>query len=210
MRVIQYGFDNDVYHLLVEDRKRWAREARTGFNMQHDLLEMGFTLHYSLGSPAPTPQSRGPEKFMDGIEHLMSQFDRDGIVERLSDGRKIKEQHPGHRAQGGALPFGYRRTVKDLDGSKGLVAVHPTYTSAELAELFSVARSTIYRAIQRAARSRAKQLDGVYFAALGRLPKRGASSRDRAPATGTVLCRQYLDMTLSELGYRGARFDAPK
>jgi DNA invertase Pin-like site-specific DNA recombinase len=57
---------------------------------------------------------------LDGIGHAVAAYDRRVIVARMAAGRQAKSQRdPRSRAQGGKLPYGYRRT------RSGGVAVDP-------------------------------------------------------------------------------------
>jgi DNA invertase Pin-like site-specific DNA recombinase len=115
-----------ITNLLVEDRSRLAREEWAAHGIVHELQELGFTILYADGTAAPTEDSDEMEFAQDSMQHLMSAWERRRIVKRLKAGRRIKEaEHPGHRSQGGKLPFGYRRTPDEPGAVKGLVEVDP-------------------------------------------------------------------------------------
>jgi DNA invertase Pin-like site-specific DNA recombinase len=72
---------------------------------------------------------------LDGIGHTVAAYDRRVIVARMAAGRQAKAQRaPRSRAQGGKLPYGYRRK------RTGDVEVDPE-ASAEVRRAFDLVRN---------------------------------------------------------------------
>lgn len=95
--------------LLVEERTRLARDEFAAHDALRTFEHAGIRVLYadgSNGNGASDPAAR----LLDGIGHAVAAYDRRVIVARMAAGRRAKAQRaPRSRAQGGKLPYGYRR-----------------------------------------------------------------------------------------------------
>ena len=111
-----------------------ARDIAAGLTAREVKLSLGGSVHY------PTdPVGR----LLFNVLAMVAEFESDLIKMRTWEGMKIARAKG--RLRGKKPKLSARQEAH-------LVALHHagTHTSAELAELFSVARSTVYRAIERA------------------------------------------------------------
>lgn len=96
--------------LLVEERTRLARDEFAAYDALKTFAHAGVRVMYADGSNRN--QSSDPAALLlDGFGHLVAAYDRRVIVARMAAGRRATAQRsPRSRAQGGKLPYGYRRT----------------------------------------------------------------------------------------------------
>lgn len=96
--------------LLVEERTRLARDEFAAHDALRTFLHAGIKVLYADGSNA-NGASDPAALLLDGIGHAVAAYDRRVIVARMAAGRQAKaRKSPRSRAQGGKLPYGYRRT----------------------------------------------------------------------------------------------------
>lgn len=127
---LSLAFQHGAGALLLSERSRMARDEFVAFDAERFLAAAGRVALYANGANG----DEGSSRLAGGIEHLMAAEDRRRIVSRLKAGREVKEaQHPGHRAQGGRLPLGYRRT------RSGLVEIDPA-AAEQVREIFDAVR----------------------------------------------------------------------
>jgi DNA invertase Pin-like site-specific DNA recombinase len=127
--------------LVVTKLDRLARSLPDARNIADELTSHGVKLNLGGSVYDPTdPVGR----LLFNVLAMVAEFEADLIRTRTREGMKVA------RAKGRL-----RGKQPKLSRSQEahLVSLHQagSHTSAELAELFSVARSTVYRAIQRAA-----------------------------------------------------------
>lgn len=117
--------------LLVEERTRLARAEYAAFDALNSFERAGIKVLYADGSNgAGDPAAQ----LIDTIGHGLAAYDRRVIVARMAAGRRQKsEREPRSRAQGGRLPYGYRRT------RSGGVEVDPD-AAAEVRRAFELVR----------------------------------------------------------------------
>jgi DNA invertase Pin-like site-specific DNA recombinase len=119
--------------LLVEERTRLARDEFAAHDAIRTFARAGVQVLYADGSNA-SGASDPAGRLLDGIGHAVAAYDRRVIVARMAAGRRAKaERHPRSRAQGGRLPYGYRRS------RSGDVEVDPE-TAAEVRRAFELVR----------------------------------------------------------------------
>lgn len=120
--------------LLVEERTRLARDEYAAHDALRTFAHAGIRALYADGSNA-NGASDPAAMLLDGIGHAVAAYDRRVIVARMAAGRAAKAQRePRSRAQGGRLPYGYRRT------RSGDVEVDPE-TAANVRRAFELVRS---------------------------------------------------------------------
>jgi site-specific DNA recombinase len=96
--------------LLVEERTRLARDEYAAHDALRAFAHAGIRVLYADGSNGKG-SSDPAAMLLDGIGHAVAAYDRRVIVARMAAGRSSKAQKkPRSRAQGGKLPYGYRRT----------------------------------------------------------------------------------------------------
>jgi DNA invertase Pin-like site-specific DNA recombinase len=117
--------------LLVEERTRLARDEYAAYDALRSFATARVKMLYADGSNgADDPAAL----LLDGIGHAVAAYDRRVIVARMAAGRRAKaEREPRSRAQGGRLPYGYRRT------RTGGVEVDPD-AAAEVRRAFELVR----------------------------------------------------------------------
>ena len=94
--------------LLVEERTRLARDEYAAYDALRSFATAGVKVLYADGSNGASDPAA---LLLDSIGHSIAAYDRRVIVARMAAGRKAKaEREPRSRAQGGRLPYGYRRT----------------------------------------------------------------------------------------------------
>lgn len=120
--------------LLVEERTRLARDEYAAHDALRTFARAGVHVLYADGSNGTTA-SDPAARLLDGIGHAVAAYDRRVIVARMAAGRRAKGQRePRSRAQGGKLPYGYRRT------RSGGVEVDPE-TASEVVRAFALVRA---------------------------------------------------------------------
>jgi|ERR1035437_224607 DNA invertase Pin-like site-specific DNA recombinase len=109
--------------LLVEERTRLARDEYAAHDALRTFAHAGVRVLYADGSSG-NGSSDPAALLLDGIGHAVAAYDRRVIVARMAAGRQAKAQrHPRSRAQGGQLPYGYRRSRSgDVEGDPGRAA----------------------------------------------------------------------------------------
>lgn len=96
--------------LLVEERTRLARDEFVAHDALRTFGTAGVHVVYADGSNG-NGASDPAALLLDGIGHAVAAYDRRVVVARMAAGRTIKaDREPRSRAQGGKLPFGYRRS----------------------------------------------------------------------------------------------------
>ena len=96
--------------LLVEERTRLARDEYAAHDALRTFAHAGIGVLYADGSNG-NGASDPAAMLLDGIGHAVAAYDRRVIVARMAAGRQAKAQRdPRSRAQGGKLPYGYRRS----------------------------------------------------------------------------------------------------
>ncbi|HLI76843.1 MAG TPA: recombinase family protein [Acidobacteriaceae bacterium] len=96
--------------LLVEERTRLARDEYAAHDALRTFAHAGVRVMYADGSNG-NGSSDPATMLLDGIGHAVAAYDRRVIVARMAAGRRAKAQRsPRSRAQGGKLPYGYRRS----------------------------------------------------------------------------------------------------
>ena len=125
--------------LVVTKMDRLARSIRDAKDIADELAEQGVTLR--LGSSAYDPTDP-MGKMMFNMLATFAEFEADLIRMRTREGMQIAKAKGKLRGKKPKLS-----TVQE----KHLVELHRKgeHTTAELAELFGVARSTVYRAVER-------------------------------------------------------------
>lgn len=102
--------------LLVANRDRLSRDWKKAGPILEALQTVGLRVVYADGSNGHSNEEDDGAFLLDGISHVIAAHDRRRIVARLRAGRDAKAAaHPGSRAQGGKVPYGYRRTKTGLD-----------------------------------------------------------------------------------------------
>jgi DNA invertase Pin-like site-specific DNA recombinase len=111
-----------------------AREILDELTRRHVKLSLGGSLH-----DPNDPVGR----LLFNVLAMVAEFEADLIRARTREGMKVAKAKGRLRGKQPKLTATQEAHLVELHGAG-------TYTSAELAELFSVARSTVYRALQRA------------------------------------------------------------
>jgi DNA invertase Pin-like site-specific DNA recombinase len=147
--------------LVVTKLDRLARSLPDARDIVDDLTKRGVKLNLGGSVHDPTdPVGR----LLFNVLAMIAEFEADLIRARTREGMKVAKAKGRLRGKQPKLTSTQEAHLVELDRAG-------TYTSAELAELFSVARSTVYRAIQRQPYAN-RQLD-VYFAAGDSYPSAG-------------------------------------
>ena len=127
--------------LVVTKLDRLARSVPDAHAILADLTARG--VRFQIGASVHDP--RDPlAKLMINVLAMLAEFEADLIRQRTREGMAVAKANG--RLKGKQPKLSARQEVH-------LVSLHQAgeHTSAELAELFSVARSTVYRALDRAA-----------------------------------------------------------
>ena len=120
--------------LLVEERTRLARDEFAAHDALRTFAHAGVRVLYADGSNG-NGASDPAAMLLDGIGHAVAAYDRRVIVARMAAGRQAKAQRdPRSRAQGGKLPYGYRRS------RSGGVEVDPE-AAAQVRRAFDLVRA---------------------------------------------------------------------
>jgi DNA invertase Pin-like site-specific DNA recombinase len=103
---ISAAYQHGASSLLIAERSRLARDEFVAHDALRSLRGVGLGVVYADGGNGDDDSAL----LMDGIGHVIAAHDRRRIVARLKAGRDAKAaSQPHSRAQGGKLPFGYRR-----------------------------------------------------------------------------------------------------
>lgn len=116
--------------LIVARRDRLARDEYAAHGAIRAFKAAGVRVLYADGGNGADDGAL----LLDGISHVIAAHERRAIVARLRAGRDAKAaRHPASRAQGGKVPFGYRRTRDGLE-------IDPEQ-AAEIRRIFALARA---------------------------------------------------------------------
>lgn len=116
--------------LIVARRDRLARDEFAAHDALRAFKAAGVRVLYADGGNGADDGAL----LLDGISHVIAAHERRAIVARLRAGRDAKAaRHPASRAQGGRVPFGYRRTREGLE-------IDPEQ-AAEVRRIYAMARS---------------------------------------------------------------------
>ena len=126
--------------LVVTKLDRLARSLTDARNIVEELTEAGVKLNIGGSLHDPTdPVGR----MLFNVLGMIAEFESDLIRMRTREGMKVAKAKGRLRGKQPKLKPAQEAQLVELWRAG-------THTSAELAELFSVARSTVYRAVQRA------------------------------------------------------------
>ena len=126
--------------LVVTKLDRLARSLTDARNIVEELTEAGVMLNIGGSVHDPTdPVGR----LLYNVLGMIAEFESDLIRMRTREGMKVAKAKGRLRGKQPKLKPAQEAHLVELWHAG-------THTSAELAELFSVARSTVYRAVQRA------------------------------------------------------------
>ena len=126
--------------LVVTKLDRLARSLTDARNIVEELTEAGVKLNIGGSVHDPTdPVGR----LLYNVLGMIAEFESDLIRMRTREGMKVAKAKGRLRGKQPKLKPAQEAHLVELWHAG-------THTSAELAELFSVARSTVYRAVQRA------------------------------------------------------------
>ena len=126
--------------LVVTKLDRLARSLTDARNIVEELTEAGVKLNIGGSMHGPTdPVGR----LLYNVLGMIAEFESDLIRMRTREGMKVAKAKGRLRGKQPKLKPAQEAHLVELWHAG-------THTSAELAELFSVARSTVYRAVQRA------------------------------------------------------------
>ncbi len=115
--------------LIVARRDRLARDEFAAHDALRTFRAVGIRVLYAEGGNG----SDDGALLLDGISHAIAAHDRRMTVARLKAGRDAKAaRHPGSRAQGGKVPFGYQRAPTGLE-------IH-LEQAAEVRQIYAMAR----------------------------------------------------------------------
>jgi DNA invertase Pin-like site-specific DNA recombinase len=127
--------------LVVTKLDRLARSLPDARDIVDDLTKHGVKLNLGGSVHDPTdPVGR----LLFNVLAMIAEFEADLIRARTREGMKVAKAKGRLRGKQPKLTSTQEAHLVELHRAG-------THTSSELAELFSVARSTVYRAIQRAA-----------------------------------------------------------
>ena len=132
--------------LVVTKLDRLARSLTDARNIVEELTEAGVKLNIGGSLHDPTdPVGR----LLFNVLGMIAEFESDLIRMRTREGMKVAKAKGRLRGKQPKLKPAQEAHLVELWRAG-------THTSAELAELFSVARSTVYRAVQRAGEPKPK------------------------------------------------------
>ena len=130
--------------LVVTKLDRLARSLTDARNIVEELTEAGVMLNIGGSVHDPTdPVGR----LLYNVLGMIAEFESDLIRMRTREGMKVAKAKGRLRGKQPKLKPAQEAHLVELWHAGA-------HTSAELAELFSVARSTVYRAVQRAGESK--------------------------------------------------------
>jgi DNA invertase Pin-like site-specific DNA recombinase len=131
---------------VVTKLDRLARSVRDAHEIADDLANRGIKL--SIGGSVHDPVDP-MGKLLFNVLAMISEFEADLIRTRTREGMKVAKAKGRLRGKQPKLTVKQENHLLELHAAGG-------YTKAELAELFSVGRSTVYRAIERGQRRAAE------------------------------------------------------
>lgn len=126
--------------LVVTKLDRLARSIRDAKDIADELAEQGVTLRLESSAYDPTDPMG---KMMFNMLATFAEFEADLIRMRTREGMAVAKAKGKLRGKQPKLSSAQEKHLVELH-TKG------EHTTAELAELFGVARSTVYRAVERA------------------------------------------------------------
>jgi DNA invertase Pin-like site-specific DNA recombinase len=126
--------------LVVTKLDRLARSLRDAKDIADELTARGVAL--SLGGSVYNPNDP-IGRLLFNVLGMVAEFESDLIRMRTREGMKIARAKGRLKGKPPKLSVAQQRHVMELHNAG-------EHTQAEIAELFSVARSTVYRTIQRA------------------------------------------------------------
>jgi DNA invertase Pin-like site-specific DNA recombinase len=126
--------------LVVTKLDRLARSLRDAKDIADELTARGVAL--SLGGSVYDPNDP-IGRLLFNVLGMVAEFESDLIHMRTREGMKIARAKGRLKGKPPKLSVAQQRHVMELHNAG-------EHTQAEIAELFSVARSTVYRTIQRA------------------------------------------------------------
>lgn len=104
-------YEHGAGALIVAEHSRLARSEYATYDAIDRFKVAGARVLYANGSNEATDET----ELLDGVSHVLAAYERKKIVARMRDGRAEKQaQYPRSRAQGGKVPYGYRRTKTEL------------------------------------------------------------------------------------------------
>lgn len=127
--------------LMVMKLDRFARTVVEGTKLIQELIERGVTVDIAnMGQASNTPMG----KVMVGMMLLFAEFERDTIMERLNEGKRIKRSHGG-KCEG--------RNRKDIDGLDEYIEKNRSgeMTVDECCRELGISRSTWYGRLRETA-----------------------------------------------------------
>ncbi|WP_185996156.1 recombinase family protein [Nocardioides campestrisoli] len=127
--------------LVVTKLDRLARSVRDASDIAEELAERGVAL--SLGGAVHDPTDP-MGRLLFNILSMIAEFERDLISARTREGMEIARQKGRLRGRQPKLSVAQERHVVSLMADGG-------HTAGEVADLFGVARSSVYRIVARAA-----------------------------------------------------------
>lgn len=144
--------DRPVFNKLIEKLKpgdtlmvmkldRFARSVVEGTKLIQELIERGVTVDIAnMGQASNTPMG----KVMVGMMLLFAEFERDTIMERMNEGKRIKRERGG-KCEG--------RNRLDVEGSDEYVRRNRSgeLTVDECCKTLGISRSTWYSRIRETA-----------------------------------------------------------
>lgn len=121
--------------LIVTKLDRVARNAAEGIQLVDQLLEQGIKVHIlNMGLLDQTPTG----KLIRNIFLAFAEFERDMIVERTQEGKRIAKERPDFRE-------GRPRKFKSAQRDHILDLLQQGNTVSEVCKLLAVSRATVYR-----------------------------------------------------------------
>lgn len=127
--------------LMVMKLDRFARTVVEGTKLIQELIERGVTVDIAnMGQASNTPMG----KVMVGMMLLFAEFERDTIMERLNEGKRIKRSHGG-KCEG--------RNRKDIEGLDEYIEKNRNgeMTVDECCSELGISRSTWYGRLRETA-----------------------------------------------------------
>jgi DNA invertase Pin-like site-specific DNA recombinase len=98
--------------LVVARHDRLARDTLQALLIERAFANAGARILYTDGGNGQSDSDR----FTRTVLHAAAEQAKRDVVRRLKAGREAKlARHPGSRAQGGRVPYGYRRTATGVE-----------------------------------------------------------------------------------------------
>lgn len=127
--------------LMVAKLDRIARSASDGMNLIGDLLDRQITVNIlNMGVMNNTPTG----KLIRNVMLCFAEFERDMIVERTREGKRIASQKPGYRE--GRKPIEYDANLFEILSEQVSSRV---LTVSEAAKQLGVSRQKWYRIVEQ-------------------------------------------------------------